>query len=148
MKNFKKIAIFLVVALVIFSVLPITAFAQETSTTTDGAVDSGKLDMNLKPESFEERLEYALQGTATGMIMVFAVLGLLCLILYGSKYVFYDIPNKKKIPDTVVVTPSVQEIPPETKDDSEIIAVIAAAIATAEAESNGAKFRVVSFRRK
>ena len=33
-------------------------------------------------------------------------------------------------------------------DDEEIIAVIAAAIAMAESESNGLKFRVVSFRRK
>ena len=170
MKNFKKIAIFLVVALVIFSVLPITAFAQDASTTTDGAVDSGKLDMNLKPESFEERLEYALQGTATGMIMVFSVLGLLCLILYGSKYVFYDIPNKKrekkiaaaekaavKAAANAVVT---EEKAPEaaapatveTQDDGELVAVITAAIA-AMIESDEYKnefvggFRVVSFKR-
>ena len=34
-----------------------------------------------------------------------------------------------------------------TNDDEEIIAVIAAAIAAAEADSNGLKFKVVSFRR-
>ena len=32
-------------------------------------------------------------------------------------------------------------------DDGEIIAVLAAAIAAAESEDNGLKFRVVSFRR-
>ena len=168
MKNFKKIAIFLVVTLVIFSVLPITAFAEAAPTATDGAVDSGKRDMNLKPESFEERLEYALQGTATGMIMVFAVLGLLCLILYGSKYVFYDIPNKKrekKIAATqkaTVKAPVIEEKAPETvaaapavvdaQDDGELVAVITAAIA-AMIESGEYKnefvggFRVVSFKR-
>jgi Na+-transporting methylmalonyl-CoA/oxaloacetate decarboxylase gamma subunit len=169
MKNFKKIAIFIVVTLVIFSVLPITVFAEAASTTTDGAVDSGKLDMNLKPETFEERLEYALQGTATGMIMVFAVLGLLCLILYGSKFVFYDIPNKKRekaikvkqeslanAPQPAVeVTQSVSETvapAPVAQDDGELAAVITAAIA-AMLESEEYKnefvggFRVVSFKR-
>ena len=170
MKNFKKIAIFLVVALVIFSVLPITAFAQDASTTTDGAVDSGKLDMDLTFESFGERGELALQGTVTGILMVFGVLTLLCLILYGSKYVFYDIPNKKrekkiaaaekaavKAAANAVVT---EEKAPEaaapatveTQDDGELVAVITAAIA-AMIESDEYKnefvggFRVVSFKR-
>ena len=172
MKNFKKIAIFIVVTLVIFSVLPITVFAQAASTTTDGAVDSGKLDMNLKPETFEERLEYALQGTATGMVMVFAVLGLLTLILYGSKYVFYDIPNRNKerareveqeasviaaqpvaAEKAHVAQPApVQASAEETMDDGELAAVITAAIA-AMLESEEYKnefvggFRVVSFKR-
>ena len=35
-----------------------------------------------------------------------------------------------------------------TSNDDEVIAVIAAAIAAAESECTGAKFRVVSFRRK
>ena len=35
-----------------------------------------------------------------------------------------------------------------TPNDQEIVAVIAAAIAMAESEENGIKFRVVSFRRK
>ena len=167
MKNFKKIAIFIVVALVIFSVLPITVFAESATIATDGASDNGKLDMSLKPESFEERLEYALQGTATGMIMVFAVLGLLCLILYGSKYVFYDIPNKKrekkisaaqkatvKAPVTEEKAPEVVAQPEvvEAQDDGELVAVITAAIA-AMIESGEYKnefvggFRVVSFKR-
>ena len=166
MKNFKKIAIFIVVVLVIFSVLPITVFAEAVNTTGEAESDV-KLDMNLKPESFEERLEYALQGTATGMIMVFAVLGLLCLILYGSKYVFYDIPNIKRekkiaaakkatveaiVPEEKAPAVTEQPVVVQTQDDGELVAVITAAIA---AMIDGGEyknefvggFRVVSFKR-
>ena len=167
MKNIKKICIFLVFVLVVCSLLSVTAFASEAQ--TEALADGGKLDMNLKPESFEERLEYALQGTATGMVMVFSVLGLLCLILYGSKFVFYDIPNKKReraikakqksieiaAQPTVEVTPSATETAesvPAAQDDGELAAVITAAIA-AMLESEEYKnefvggFRVVSFKR-
>lgn len=170
MKNIKKICIFLVFVLVVCSLLSVTAFASEAQ--TEAEADGGKLDMNLKPESFEERLEYALQGTATGMVMVFAVLGLLTLILYGSKYVFYDIPNRNKErarevereasviaaqPVAAEKAPVAQPAPvqasaEETMDDGELAAVITAAIA-AMLESEEYKnefvggFRVVSFKR-
>ena len=167
MKNIKRICIFLSFVLVLCSLLSITAFAAEATT---GAADNGKLDMDLKPESFEERLEYALQGTATGMLMVFAVLGMLCLILYASKYVFYDIPNKKKeraraveqVASVIEAQPvvavsksepeAVQTAPVVQQDDGELAAVITAAIA-AMLESEEYKnefvggFRVVSFKR-
>ena len=97
---------------------------------------------------FISALSFGGQTTLIGMATVFSVL----IIIWGALVVFklflYDIPNKKKTASPVVTTPAVQETAPEMKDDSEIIAVIAAAIAAAEAESNGAKFRVVSFRRK
>lgn len=170
MKNIKKICIFLVFVLVVCSLLSVTAFAAEAQ--TEPLADGGKLDMNLKPESFEERLEYALQGTATGMVMVFSVLGLLTLILYGSKYVFYDIPNRNKerareveqeasvIAAQPVAAEKAPVAPPapvqasaeETMDDGELAAVITAAIA-AMLESEEYKnefvggFRVVSFKR-
>ncbi|MBQ4090771.1 MAG: OadG family protein [Clostridia bacterium] len=169
MKNVKRICIFLCLILVLGSLFSLTAFAAEPA--ADSAQDSGKLDMNLKPESFEERLEYALQGTATGMLMVFAVLGMLTLILYGSKYVFYDIPNKKKErardvdeaariisaePIVIDEAPAAQAVPtpvaPAAQDDGELAAVITAAIA-AMIESGDYKnefvggFRVVSFKR-
>ena len=172
MKNIKKICIFLVFVLLLCSLLSVAAFAAEVQ--TEAAADSGKLDMNLKPESFEERLEYALQGTATGMVMVFSVLGLLTLILYGSKYVFYDIPNKKKerarevkreasiiaaqpvapekAPKAQAQPAPVQAPVAQAMDDGELAAVITAAIA-AMIESGDYKnefvggFRVVSFKR-
>ncbi len=92
MKNIRKIAIFALVISVLCSLFSLSVLA---ATPDAEGVDSGKLDMNLKPESFSERLEYALQGTATGMLMVFGVLALLTLILYISKYFLYDLPNKE-----------------------------------------------------
>lgn len=168
MKIFRKIAIFTVMVLVVCLVMSVTAFAQ---TTESQGADSGKLDMNLgdpknSPLSFDERLEYALQGTATGMLMVFAVLTLLCLILYGSKYVFYDIPNikrekkiaakKAELKACAEEFAAVNENEPEdvvvAQDDGELVAVITAAVA-AMLESDEYKnefvggFRVVSFKR-
>jgi sodium pump decarboxylase gamma subunit len=160
MKNLKRIAIFMVALIVLCTVMSVTAVAASASSEGE-AVESGKLDMNLKPESFEERLEYALQGTATGMLMIFGVLGLLTLILYGSKYVFYDMPSKAKNKEKTVknevkveAAPAPVETPavPAAQDDGELAAVITAAIA-AMLESDEYKnefvggFRVVSFKR-
>ncbi len=159
MKNMKRLCIILSLVLVLCSLFSLTVFAAEPGASTE---DSGKLDMNLKPESFEERFEYALQGTATGMLMVFSVLGLLTLILYGSKYVFYDLPNKKlekkraamekRAEVLTAKTDEEQSDAYEQEDDGELIAVITAAVA-AMLESEDYKnefaggFRVVSFKR-
>ena len=105
MKIIKKIGIFALVAMLFISILSLNVFAADAASydTTGEAVidatakeDDGKLDMSLKPESFSERLEYAIQGTATGLLMVFSVLVLLTVILYVSKYIFYDIPNNRE----------------------------------------------------
>ena len=85
-----------------------------------------------------------------GMLAVFAVLCSLwgCLVLF--KIVFHDIPEKKAKAASVVEAADEADVTPSTvaaNDDSEIIAVIAAAIAMAESESQGLKFRVVSFRK-
>ena len=50
-----------------------------------------------------------------------------------------ETPEKKAVEETVAVSHS---------NDEEIIAGIAAAIAMAESENQGTKFKVVSFRRK
>ena len=90
--------------------------------------------------------EVVLVGVAT----VFAVLGIIWAFLVVFKFVFYDmkqgatkaaVESKKDAPVTVTYEPTVT-------DDTEIIAVIAAAIAAAETEYVGLKFRVVSYRRK
>ena len=75
------------------------AFASGEASEAPESTASGKLDQNLSGEDmgFGERLEYALQGTVTGLLMVFAVLGLLFGIISLSKVVFYDIPEKKKM---------------------------------------------------
>ena len=97
---------------------------------------------------FFDALSFGGQTALIGMATVFAVL----IIIWGALIIFklflYDIPNKKSA-KVLVDTESVIPQPTATvTDDAEIIAVIAAAIATAEAESTGAKFKVVSFRRK
>ena len=83
-----------------------------------------------------------------GMLTIFAVLSILWLFLVVFKLVFHDLPKKRaeKKPLTPVVT---ADVTPEAKtiDDGELIAVISAAIAMAENDNSGAKFRVVSFKR-
>ncbi len=166
MKIFKKLCIFVILSLVLCSVFATVAFATEATEAVTEA--SGKLDMDMKPESFAERAELALQGTVTGMVMVFAVLGLLAVIMTISKVIFHDIPNKKKEEKTEASKASAPAVAPtpvaapvaapapvateQTADDGELAAVITAAIA-AMIESGDYKnefvggFRVVSFKR-
>ena len=99
-------------------------------------------------EGFMDKVEFGGMMLALGMGTVFAVLVILWLALVLFKLAFHDLPSKKKakaIAPVVTVEPTVAE---PTNSDDEIVAVIAAAIAMAESESNGVKFRVVSFRRR
>ena len=93
-----------------------------------------------------ETLKFGLQMVLLGMLTVFSVLVLIMLALYLFKAVFAKAPADKK-PAAVVAAPA----PVATNESAlneEIVAVIAAAIAMAESESDGIKFRVVSFKRK
>ena len=168
MKFVKKLSIFVILSLVLCMAFTTIAFATESVGETAAAEveteASGKLDKNMKPEAMGERVEIALQGTVTGMVMVFSVLGLLAVIMTLSKVIFYDIPNKKKeekkAPVAAPAAPAapapvaVPETPaaPAATDDGELAAVITAAIA-AMIESGDYKnefvggFRVVSFKR-
>ena len=85
----------------------------------------------------------------TGMLTVFAVLGILWIALMAFKFFFHDLSHgEKKIKNEKPVPAPVQSAP-TTSDDNELVAVIAAAIAMAESECGGnTKFRVVSFKRK
>ena len=84
-----------------------------------------------------------------GMVTIFAILCLLWLCLILFKVAFHDLPQKrlekKQKAATLTAIESNEEV--SSSDDGEIIAVIAAAIAMAESEDTGMKFRVVSFRR-
>jgi sodium pump decarboxylase gamma subunit len=86
-----------------------------------------------------------------GMATIFVILCLLWLCLILFKVFFHDLPEKRKnAASKVVEEPTkavVEEVAP-VSDDGEVIAAIAAAIAMAESESSGIKFKVVSFRRK
>jgi sodium pump decarboxylase gamma subunit len=101
-------------------------------------------DYTKPVESFADRITFGGFMLLLGMAIVFAVL----VTIWGCLSVFklYFTKNETK-PKETVVAPLVVETPKAT-DDSEIVAVIAAAIAAAEADSDGVKFKVVSFRRK
>ncbi len=106
------------------------------------AVDPNK---SLKPL---EALSFGAQTLLLGMVTVFAVLVIIWLCIVLLKVGLHDLPEKRKkethdAPVAPVAQPSVQD-----SSDDELVAVIAAAIAQAETESTGMKFRVVSFRRK
>jgi len=82
-----------------------------------------------------------------GMIAVFSVLCVIwaLLIIFGKAF------NKNKPAIQEVKQPEVpvvESVTSASNNDEEIIAAIAAAIAMAESEGSGVKFRVVSFRRK
>ncbi|MBE6643909.1 MAG: hypothetical protein E7612_00860 [Ruminococcaceae bacterium] len=95
-----------------------------------------------------EALEFGGMMVLLGMVAIFAVLGIIWAILTLFKSVFGSI-NAKEKPAKVKAEPTFAPAPVYAAQDAEIVAVIAAAIAMAESESgNGAKFRVVSFRRK
>ena len=86
---------------------------------------------------------------AIGIVTVFAVLCLLWLFLVVFKLVFHDLPKKnpKKVSVAPVIITPEKSVDTRKEDDKEIIAVIAAAIAMAESDNTGIKFRVVSFKR-
>lgn len=99
-----------------------------------------------------EILGFGAKMLGIGMLAVFGVLCLLWGALTLFKIFFYDLPAKKKTeneaPETPApAAPAVAAVP-AANEDEELIAVLAAAIAMAESECIGAKFRVVSFRRK
>ena len=80
---------------------------------------------------------------------MFAVLGIIWVCLNIFKFVFSGQKNTKTIEKSAVVVEDVSKTDiVESNNNDELIAVIAAAIAMAEEENQGAKFRVVSFRRK
>ena len=106
------------------------------------------LNVNINEKlPFMDALGYGGQMFLIGIATVFAVLGVIFLCLLIFKYVFSKSGAKEhKVEPKVAasVTPA-----PALTADTEIVAVIAAAIAMAESEcGDGTKFRVVSFRRK
>ena len=107
-------------------------------------------DYTKQIEGFADKLAFGGQMVLIGVSVVFAVLILLWFSLYIFKIFFHDIPSKRKANHKPVKTAESASTPVTAKqtDEDEIIAVIAAAIAAAECENPGLKFRVVSFRRK
>ena len=107
--------------------------------------------------SYGEKVLNGLIVVVVGMLAVFAVLAILWGVLALFKIFFYDMPEKKKAeaakkalentPAPVIPTAEPEDIPAE--DDTQLIAVITAAIAayTAESGTSALPFRVVSYKR-
>lgn len=105
------------------------------------------VNSNLELE-FGEALSFGGQTLLLGMATVFSVLVIIWISLIVLKIFLHDLPQKKNVQKTEAPV-SVETVKVATNsNDDEIIAVISAAIAAAESESSGLKFRVVSFRRK
>ena len=105
------------------------------------------LDPSKKIANISDKLQYGGTMLLLGMLTVFAVLAIIWLSLIIFKVVFHDLPEKKKAAPVQAALPAVADETVADTNDEEIVAVIAAAIAMAESESNGIKFKVVSFRR-
>ncbi len=110
---------------------------------------AANIDFNTKIENIGDILSFGGGIVLTGIATVFLVLIVIWISIIGLKYLFSNFKNdntdKDAQPETVS-QPVYQA--PAAVCDGEIIAAITAAIAMAESENSGLKFRVVSFRRK
>lgn len=104
---------------------------------------------NFEFSQLGEALLFGASVMLIGMATVFAVLCILWLFLLLFKLIFHDLPKKKKAKKAVLTPVIAKESAAESDsiNEGELIAVITAAVAMAESDSSGAKFRVVSFRR-
>ena len=103
------------------------------------------VDINSQISNIGDQLSFGIQIVLFGMAIVFAVLFIIWMAILGLRLLF---SNVKTSPKEAASNEPIQVVQPTaTTSDAEIIAVIAAAIATAEQENLGVKFRVVSFRK-
>ena len=108
-------------------------------------VDFGNFDISQIGNAFL----YGISVLLIGMITIFAVLCILWLFLVGFKLLFHDLPAKKlaKKKAAPIANPVERKAEVSATTDGELIAVITAAVAMAERDHSGMKFKVVSFRR-
>ena len=113
-----------------------------------------EIDKALPIKGVGNILSYGASRLLIGMGIVFGALILMWLSLELLRYFAYDLPNKRKSESSapkIVSTPASAPAAPAViaSEDDEIAAVIAAAIAAAQAEcgNSNSKFRAVSFKR-
>ncbi len=107
-----------------------------------------------------ERWKLALTVTVVGMLMIFAVLGILWLVLTLSKFIFAGASAQKKDEqpaskavktESVAPKATIAPVAPAAADDAQLVAVITAAVAAYRASEDPdaahTGFRVVSYRR-
>ena len=171
MKNIKRIGILALICILLFSIMAvgICAAAQPNDPQTDTDVsDTPLYEIEGENMKMSERIEYAIQGTVTGLVMVFAVLALLAVVVTLSKVILYDLPRKAKERAAAKAKAEAEKgekiiaqaepvaapvaAPIAQADDGELVAVITAAVAAAIASGDygsefASGFRVVSFNR-
>ncbi len=86
--------------------------------------------------------------TAIDPMHLFLAVGAALLVLFYIVKTKFAAKNDDAENKAEVIEETMESTSIATGFDEEIVAVIAAAIAMAESESDGLKFRVVSFRRK
>ncbi len=96
---------------------------------------------------FADTLAFGAKILIIGMVAVFAVLILIwaALAMFNKFFSNHTPAAKTAAAPAPTVAPVATR---KTPADDEIVAVIAAAIAMAESEDSGTKYRVVSFKRK
>ena len=109
------------------------------------------------PESVGGRILFGLETALVGILIVFAVLLLLMVVIYLFQLFSYTIPNRskkaaEKKPAPAGIVPPQNTVLPERKDDTELIAVLSAAVAAYLSENDpgsaaSSKYRIRSFRR-
>lgn len=106
-------------------------------------------DVNVKEkiDGVFEIISYGSQMLLIGMATIFAVLIAIFLFIKLLQFILSGSSTEKTAKTKAPVTADTPIIA-ENHQNDEIVAVIAAAIAMAESESGGLKFRVVSFRKK
>ncbi len=104
---------------------------------------------NFKISSLSDALLFGGSILLIGLAAVFIVLCILWIFLAIFKLSIHNVSRKRATKrSTTVSIEAAEEMTKEVHpSDTEIIAVIAAAIAMAESEHSDHKFRVVSFRR-
>lgn len=120
----------------------------------DMQISDVTLDENY---SLGEKMQKAAMNTLMGLGTVFMILILISLVIYGFKIIPYlqekakakHAPVPEAVPAPEIPAPVVQQPEPARQDDSELIAVIAAAIAAAEGNAATADgFVVRSIKRR
>ena len=105
------------------------------------------IDVTKPLESAADKFSYGGQMLLIGMSVVFAVL----LLLWGALELFHLVVSTIEKKRTKAPAPKPAAVPAvevaASDDESELVAVMAAAIAAASEENPEGSFRVVSFRR-
>lgn len=94
--------------------------------------------------SFAEKLVYGLKVCLIGMLIVFAVLAILCAVLYCFK-IYYKLSQKKKQSAAEIAQPAVSA--PGAADDEELTVAIATAAIAAMRNESDAAFRIISIQK-